>query len=129
MSQTANLDDYAFMERDVKVANGGKMKCPGMNNIELQLDSGNSHPVKNVMHAPRATLNLLSVSKLAKEDGRTLVFDSKECRIVSLGNKRSQITKVLVAVYLVRRKCIENHYYCFCIKTAALSSNWLQATH
>jgi len=69
----------------VITANKDKLSALSTGDIDLQIinedEDVSTIKVKDVLHVPGISANLLSVSKIAKK-GYSLIFNSQECKIV-----------------------------------------------
>lgn len=71
---------------EIKAANGESMKVNGTGTTTLMINN-NKIDVKNVLHVPGLSVNLLSVSKIV-EHGNTVTFDrNKGCTISNSNNE------------------------------------------
>lgn len=71
---------------EIVAANNDKMPVNGTGSVKLRLNE-NEIEVKEVLHVPNLTTNLLSVAKIV-QNGNTVIFDKSGCKIL---NNRSEL--------------------------------------
>ena len=76
-----SMNDVIPIEnREIKLADGNKMKCTAVGNVAIPVGMENDLELDNVVHAPDAKLNLLAVSGLTRK-GNSVLFDPSGVRV------------------------------------------------
>lgn len=103
-----SLESFTSLNRKftstVSIANGEKLKCCGLGNINLNLDNNQSIPIDNVMYVPNLFTNLLSVSQLVSK-GYKVIFEGDMCNILK---KNSVIARASRIKGVYRLECVTN---------------------
>ena len=111
--------------QEVGIANGTKLKSTGMGTLSIPLSTKKTMEISDVVHVPDLAINLLAVNRIAQE-GKTVLFDKKGCRIVNQQvkvNPKSVIGTATEVNGLYRLNCKQSRMF------AALSTNSVNLWH
>ena len=88
------------------LGDGHELEATGQGTVILEMKlSGETRKCKlqNVLHVPKLSYNLLSVSKVT-EAGKTVKFDEAECRIYNLNKKLIAMATRVGSLYYLNCK-------------------------
>ena len=96
-------------EQPIQGVGGSCIAVTGLGTIQLQSDQQNHLDLKNILHIPKSTICLLSVSKLAQQNGVVSTFDNTKVTLYSKTGSEVIATGTLLPKHGLYALNIHNH--------------------
>ena len=95
-------DPYSFasltpiQQRSIQEVGGSTIAVMGIGSICLQTSKGTYLELDNVLHVPKSTIHLLSISRVAKQAGITVTFNNTDITLIRTSIKAIIATATLI---------------------------------